>query len=396
MRRDRAETRQRVSSRSTSTTVTGKPGKRRPRGDGTGSTTWRARSRPATLMLWSDSTSVARRVRSVTPARSRPRRGSSLLDTDDDKDADRTLAAKTPTGKPVADRPTRRHGAALYSLSHWVPPRPLVGVLEPVKILVIGSGAREHALVRGAAADPSVTGVAAAPGNPGIAAWPTPTRWTRPTRRGRRAGRRARRRPGRHRSRGAAGRRGRRRGPGRGHRLLRAVRGGRRSSRGQQGVRQGRHGGGRRPDRARPRLRRRWTRSPPRSTSSARRTWSRTTGSPPARAWWSPTTGTRRCAHARGLRRGSWSRSSWTARRSRCSPQRRRDGRAAGARAGLQAVGDDDAGPEHRRDGRLLAAAVGAGRPGRRGDARRRCSRRSTRWPGGARRSPGCSTAGWR
>ncbi|WP_068399770.1 phosphoribosylamine--glycine ligase [Kribbia dieselivorans] len=38
-----------------------------------------------------------------------------------------------------------------------------------MKVLVIGSGAREHALVRGLAADPSVTAVFAAPGNPGMA-----------------------------------------------------------------------------------------------------------------------------------------------------------------------------------------------------------------------------------
>jgi phosphoribosylamine--glycine ligase len=37
-----------------------------------------------------------------------------------------------------------------------------------VKVLVIGSGAREHALVRALAADPAVDAVVAAPGNPGI------------------------------------------------------------------------------------------------------------------------------------------------------------------------------------------------------------------------------------
>ena len=37
-----------------------------------------------------------------------------------------------------------------------------------MKVLVIGSGAREHALVRGLLADPDVSAVIAAPGNPGI------------------------------------------------------------------------------------------------------------------------------------------------------------------------------------------------------------------------------------
>jgi len=44
-----------------------------------------------------------------------------------------------------------------------------VGSMAPVRVLLLGSGGREHALAAALAADPSVSAVIAAPGNPGIA-----------------------------------------------------------------------------------------------------------------------------------------------------------------------------------------------------------------------------------
>ena len=163
-----------------------------------------------------------------------------------------------------------------------------------MKTLVIGTGGREHALALALSRDPAVTEVHAAPGNPGIAAVATlhdvdPLDGEAVADLAESLGadlvvvgpeaplvagvadavRDAR------------------------DRLLRPVARGR-PARGLQGLRQGRHGRGRGADRDGARLRHRRARSPPRSTRSARRTSSRTTGSPPARASSSPTTATTR------------------------------------------------------------------------------------------------------
>ncbi len=74
---------------------------------------------------------------------------------------------------------------------------------------------------------------------------------------------------------------------------------------------------------------------------------------------------------------------------------RRDDRGAACARAGLQAGRRGRHRPEHRRHGRLRPAALGAARAGRRDHGRGSSSPRSTRCGIAARPSPACCTPGW-
>ena len=170
-----------------------------------------------------------------------------------------------------------------------------------MKVLVVGSGAREHAIVRSIALDPSVDAVIAAPGNPGIEAVarcePLPGGVSDATGVVALAvslgvdlvviGPEAPLVAGVADAVRAAG-----------IAVLRAVRGGG-PARGEQGVRQGRHVRGRGADRHGPRLHHRRRRSRRPSTRSAPPTSSRTTASPPARASSSPTTGPRRSSTPR-------------------------------------------------------------------------------------------------
>ena len=207
---------------------------------------------------------------------------------------------------------------------------------------------------------------------------------------------RVRRRPGGGRPGGAAGRRGRRRGPGRRHRLLRPVAPRPRSSRAAR--RSPRTSWP--PPACRPRGPGRATtprRSPPRSTSSARRTWSRTTGWPPARAWWSPTdrrgrAGARRRLRGRGRGRGVPRRPrgvavlpSPTARRScRCCRRRTSSGSATATPARTPAAWA----PTPRCPGCRPAWSTSVVRAVARPTV--------AEMAGAGRRSPGCSTSAWR
>ena len=268
-----------------------------------------------------------------------------------------------------------------------------------MRVLVVGSGAREHALCLALAADPTVTALVVRPGQ-------------RRHGRGRRAARRRRHRPGR-------GRRARRRtvaadlvvigpeaplvagvadavraagiacfGPSAAAARLEGSKAFAKDVMAAAGVPTGRGAASARHP----------TRSPPRSTSSAPPYVVKDDGLAAGKGVVVTADRAAALAHAAALRprrrRGVPRRARGVA----VLPDRRRDRRARSLPAqDFKRIGDGDTGPEHRRHGRLRAAAVAAGRR----SPTRSCAtvaqptdRRDG--AGAAPRSPGCSTSGWR
>ena len=242
----------------------------------------------------------------------------------------------------------------------------------PVRVLVIGSGAREHALCVALSSDPAVSALACAPGNAGTravaeqlavdAADPDAVAALAPD---------VARRPRRHRPRGAAGRRRGRRRPRRRHRLLRPVGAGRPAG-GQQVLRQARDGRRRRADR--PRLAgRRAGRAGDRAGRGRSRAPYVVKDDGLAAGKGVLVTADRDAAVAHGravLDAGGAVLVEEYLDGPEVSLFAVTDGTTVvplRARAGLQAPGRRRRRAQHRRHGRLRAAALGAARPGRRG-----------------------------
>ena len=128
---------------------------------------------------------------------------------------------------------------------------------------------------------------------------------------------------------------------------------------------------------------------------SARRTWSRTTVSPPARGWSSPRIASSPLAHAAALRTGGHRGVPGRPRGQPVRDHRRHHGAAAAAGPGLQAR-RTTATPDPTPAGWAPTPRC-PGRPAdlvERGAAQTCCSRPSTSWRGGARPSSGLLYAG--
>ncbi len=238
--------------------------------------------------------------------------------------------------------------------------------LETVKVLVIGPGGREHAIVRSLLADPNVSEVHAAPGNAGISKLvPTHAIDANDPDAVAALATKLDRRPGGGRPRGAACRRRFRRRPRRRHPGVRPQQG-RGPARSLQGLRQGGHGRGRRPHRHGPGGRQR--RGSRRRARHLRRALRRQGRRPRRRQGRGGHQQPRRGPRARPelLRCRRHRRDRGIPGRPRglgLRPLRRPQHRGALPGAGLQADLRQRRRPQHRRHGRLHPAGMGPRRP---------------------------------